>query len=82
MQPPPFIPFPRVIGTIDCTHIPTSAPLGENEADNVNGTFLQLECSGKSYNSRLQCTLSICTLIAVFCPKLQFVFYLFSVILI
>uniref|UniRef100_A0A8C9Z0P6 Harbinger transposase-derived nuclease n=1 Tax=Sander lucioperca TaxID=283035 RepID=A0A8C9Z0P6_SANLU len=28
--------FPRVIGAIDCTHIPISAPLGVNEGDFVN----------------------------------------------
>nr|XP_023659459.1 putative nuclease HARBI1 [Paramormyrops kingsleyae] len=28
--------FPRVIGIIDCTHIPISAPLGEHEGDYVN----------------------------------------------
>ncbi|KAF3852446.1 hypothetical protein F7725_005801, partial [Dissostichus mawsoni] len=31
-----FIGFPRVLGCIDCTHIPISACLGENEGDYVN----------------------------------------------
>ncbi|XP_049918285.1 putative nuclease HARBI1 [Epinephelus moara] len=28
--------FPNIIGAIDCTHIPISAPLGENEGDYVD----------------------------------------------
>ncbi|KAF3844377.1 hypothetical protein F7725_007540, partial [Dissostichus mawsoni] len=31
-----FIGFPRVLGCIDCTHIPIYACLGENEGDYVN----------------------------------------------
>uniref|UniRef100_A0A667XP17 Putative nuclease HARBI1 n=1 Tax=Myripristis murdjan TaxID=586833 RepID=A0A667XP17_9TELE len=28
--------FPRVMGAIDCTHIPITGPLGENEGDYIN----------------------------------------------
>ena len=28
--------FPKLIGAIDCTHVPITGPLGEHEADFVN----------------------------------------------
>ncbi|XP_033971722.1 putative nuclease HARBI1 [Trematomus bernacchii] len=51
--------FPRGLGCIDCTHIPISASLGENEGDYVNRkTFhslnIQATCDHRCLNTSLE----------------------------
>ena len=46
----PFIGFSKLIGAIDCTHVPINAPLGEHEADFVNRKSTHRhQCAGKVF---------------------------------